>query len=78
MKLGFFFLISFYFLFQTEDKMLLLQIHMCLSFPLKSCCLLLNEVKGVTLEQLPKLLDLFEVQVLVKITLKPLFVRSIY
>lgn len=58
--------------------MLLLQIHMCLSFPLKCCCLLLNEVKGVTLEQLPKLLDLFEVQVLVKITLKPLFVRSIY
>lgn len=47
--------------------MLLLQMHTCCIFPSKCWSFLFNEVKPVTLEQLPKPPDLFEMQLLLKI-----------
>lgn len=46
--------------------MLLLHIHACFIFPSKYWSLLFNEVKPVTLERLPKLPELFEMQLLIK------------
>lgn len=56
----------FPYFFQREDKVLLLHIHTCFIFPSKYWTLLLKEVKPVTLERLPKLPDLFEMQLIIK------------